>query len=105
MRWGIEDHRAGHAVSGSGRPARQTTDHHVVLALPPHMGQALPFVDLECFTIGLHTLDVVDRRTPPGPPFVRGGRETGRPASFSPPYEGGARGGLRIDHEACATQS
>jgi hypothetical protein len=32
-------------------------------------------------------------RTPPNPPFSRGGRETGARSSVSPPYEGGARGG------------
>src|SRR5205823_2804171 len=26
--------------------------------------------------------------TPPGPPFVRGGKKTGEPSPFFPPYEG-----------------
>ena len=39
---------------------------------------------------GLETGEPADAETPPGPPFVRGGSE--RPP-LSPPYEGGARGG------------
>ena len=39
--------------------------------------------------------------TPPDPPFVRGGKETARSASFSPPYEGGVRGGSSFEDIAC----
>jgi hypothetical protein len=63
-------------------------------------------VGLERFTIGLHTLDVLDRRTPPDPPFVRGGNEADRPVSFPPPYRRGGQGGcIRISQRVCATQS
>src|SRR5260370_39059745 len=33
-------------------------------------------------------------RTPPCPPLGRGGKEMGQSSSFSPPYEGGGRGGV-----------
>ena len=47
---------------------------------------------LERFTVGWHTLDVLRPKNPPWPPLREGGRETVLSASFSPPYEGGARG-------------
>jgi hypothetical protein len=36
--------------------------------------------------------------TPPNPPFARGGKKTGGPPPFSPPYEGGVRGGCGHSH-------
>jgi hypothetical protein len=49
---------------------------------------------LERFSLALRTREALSRRTPPYPPFVRGGewRRTGR--FPSPPYEGGVRGGV-----------
>ena len=54
---------------------------------------------LERFTVVLHTLYAHSRGTPLYPPFVRGGKETGRSVSILPPYEGGIQGG-----ECAATQ-
>ena len=34
--------------------------------------------------------EALSQRTPPGPPFVRGGEENGPVRLMSPPYEGGA---------------
>jgi hypothetical protein len=48
---------------------------------------------LERRTVVLHTFDALSRGTPPYPPFVRGGKETGRTDSILPPYEGGIQGG------------
>jgi hypothetical protein len=60
---------------------------------------------LERFTVVLHTLDAHSRGTPLYPPFVRGGKETGRSVSVLPPYEGGIQGGEFAATQGCATQS
>ena len=44
--------------------------------------------------VGLQTHEVLYRRTPPGPPFVRGGKETRRASLNSPPLTKGGPGGV-----------
>ncbi len=48
--------------------------------------------------------EALSQRTPPGPPFVRGGQERAGPHPSSPPYEGGVRGGSSPQPEVGATQ-
>jgi CDP-alcohol phosphatidyltransferase len=44
---------------------------------------------LERLTVGWHMLEVLPRRTPPDPPFVRGGKETATPPILPPLTKGG----------------
>jgi serine/threonine protein kinase len=41
-------------------------------------------------------------KNPPYPPFVRGGKETGRSVSILPPCEGGIQGGEFVATQGCA---
>jgi hypothetical protein len=46
----------------------------VVFEAPADFQTATVRKELERFTIALHTVEVFAGRTPPGPPFVRGGK-------------------------------